>query len=136
MVIPARSAHSNGTKRSVFINELVRRMLNTSRRLDWDTFVAPALTNYMERLKQGGYPEDFRKHCLLNAYAVYDSKLRLDKSGEVPLNRPTGYKRVERKKDKIRKKKEWSTKGGFTAPLIIPATPDGLLAKMLREVVY
>ena len=34
-----RSAHSSGSKRSVHISELVRRILNTSRRLDWSTSV-------------------------------------------------------------------------------------------------
>ena len=135
LVIPARSAHSNSTKRSMFINEVVRRILNTSRRLEWDTFVAPALTDYMSRMMAGGYSENYRMNILLNAYAVYDGKVRLDNSGECPLNRPTGYRRIQRRNDKIRKKTEWSTKGGFISPLIIPATPGGILAKMLREVV-
>ena len=33
LLIPQRSAHSNNSKRSVHISELVRRCLNTSRRL-------------------------------------------------------------------------------------------------------
>ena len=31
-------------------------------------------------------------------------------------------------------RKSWSQKGGYTAPIIIPATPGGILAKKLREV--
>ena len=42
--------------------------------------------------------------------------------------------KVQRRKDKIRKKKAWATKGGFLAPIIIPSTPGGMLAKMLKEV--
>ena len=36
--------------------------------------------------------------------------------------------------DKVQKKHNWSTKGGYIAPIIIPATPDSELLLMLREV--
>ena len=71
---------------------------------------------------------------LLNALAVFDSKIRMDENGECPLNRPADYKKHERKKQKQKKKRNWSTKGGYIAPIIIPSTPDGTLAKMLKEV--
>ena len=48
-----RSAHSSGSKRSVHISELVRRMLNTSRR--------------MRRMMAGGYSEKYREDVLRNA---------------------------------------------------------------------
>ena len=50
------------------------------------------------------------------------------------MNRPAGYQKVERRKQKLVKKKNWSTKGGYVAPIIIPSTPDGELAKMLKQV--
>ena len=134
LVISSRSAHANSCKRSVHISELVRRMTNTSRKLDWNDHVAPILSEYMARMMKGGYSEDYRKHILLNALAIWDSKVRMDESGESPLNRPAGYKKNERRKQKQLKKKTWSTKGGYIAPIIIPSTPDGKLAKMLRKV--
>ena len=36
--------------------------------------------------------------------------------------------------DKKRKKNNWATKGGYTAPIMVPSTPGGELARMLREV--
>ena len=36
--------------------------------------------------------------------------------------------------DKRRKKNQWATKGGYTAPIMVPSTPGGELARMLREV--
>ena len=49
-------------------------------------------------------------------------------------NWPPGFRKIERRKEKQIKKKNWSTKGGYVAPIIVPSTPGGILAKMLREV--
>ena len=134
LVISARSAHPTSTKRAIHIAELVRRLLNTSRDLDWDQYVAPVLSEYMARMKAAGYNEDYRKHCLQHALKIYDAKLRDNDNGVSPLNRLPGFRKVERRKEKQQKRKGWSQKGGYTAPIIIPATPDGILAKKLREV--
>ena len=64
LVISARSAHANQCKRSVHVNEIVRRLQNTSRKLDWDLFCLNI--QYMLRMKKAGYNEDYRKHVLLN----------------------------------------------------------------------
>ena len=37
--------------------------------------------------------------------------------------------------DKQRKKHSWSTQGGHIAPIMVPSTPRGELADMLRKVV-
>ena len=71
---------------------------------------------------------------MLNAFAVYDSRIQKHIDGVCPLNRPPGYKKVERKRQKVHKKKNWATKDGCIAPIIIPATPDSELAQMLKEV--
>ena len=86
----------------------------------------------MARMKKAGYSENYRKHVLENALAVYEKKLRDNENGVRPLNRPTGYQMAERKKEKKNKKKTWYTKGGYVAPIIVPATPGGKLANMLR----
>ena len=134
LVISSRSAHSKTTKRSVHISEIVRRLVNTSRKLSWDEYAAPVVTEYMSRMKQAGYHEDYRKHVLLNALAVYDKKVRDDLDGVCPINRPAGYEKIKRKKEKVWRKKNWSTKGGYIAPIIVPATPNGELARMMKEV--
>ena len=54
-VIHAQSAQSAACKRSVHVNDVLRRILNTSHRLDWSTSVAPILTDYMARLFRVGY---------------------------------------------------------------------------------
>ena len=134
LVISSRSAHSSNCKRSVHISELVRRMSNFSRKLNWDQFVVPVLNEYMVRMAKAGYHQEYRKNVLLNAFAVFDSKVKRHFDGDCPLNRPPGYKKVERQRAKVQKKKNWGTKGGFMAPIIVPSTPNSELAKMLREV--
>ena len=121
-------------KRSVHISELVRRMVNFSRKLNWDYFVVPVLNKYMVTMVKAGYHQEYRKNILLNAFAVYDSKIKKHIDDECPLNSPPGYKKVERQKAKVQKKRNWATKGGYIASIIVPSTPDSELAKMLREV--
>ena len=50
------------------------------------------------------------------------------------MNRPSTYQKVERRRAKQQKKKNWNKKGGYGAPIIVPATPNSELAKILREV--
>ena len=134
LVISERSAHPKSGKCSVHIAEIVRRLMNTSRELDWDQYVVPILSEYMARMKAAGYNQDYRQHVLQNALSVYDAKLRKNDEGVTPLNRPKGYQKLERRKDKHLKRRNWSQKGGHVAPIIIPSTPGGILAKMMREV--
>ena len=134
LVISERSAHPKSGKRSVHIAEIVRRLTNTSRELDWDQYVAPILSEYMARMKAAGYSQDYRQHVLQNALNIYDLKLRKNNEGITPLNRPKGYRKLERRKEKHQKKRNWSQKGGHVAPIIVPSTPGGILAQMMREV--
>ena len=81
-----------------------------------------------------GYSQTYRKEIIRNAVNIYDSKLRDEEDGVQPLNRPRGYQKVERRKAKKKKKQSWATRGGYTAPVTIPATPGGVLAARLRAV--
>ena len=58
-----------------------------------------------------------------------------DENGIRPIYRPSNWNIVERRKEKTKKKRNWSSKGGYIAPIIIPATPNGELASMLQKVV-
>ena len=94
----------------------------------------PVITDYMERMMGAGYSEDYRKRVLSHALAIYDEKVRMSDAGEKPMNRPTGYKKAERRREKRIKKRNWSTKGGYIAPIIIPTAPNSGLAKVLRGI--
>ena len=133
-IIPARSAHSNSSKRSVHISEIVRRCLNTSQKLGWEEYFVPTLEDYMTRMMKVGYNESYRRDVLAHAIHIYEKKVSESAAGGVPLNRPNSYQRVERRKAKQDKKRNWTKKGGYSAPIIVPATPNSELAKMLRQI--
>ena len=73
-------------------------MYNSSRDLDWEIEVAPVVSDYCGRMMAGGYSEKYRKDSLKHALAIYDDKVKKNDSGDVPLNRPKGYKKLERRK--------------------------------------
>ena len=73
LVISVRSAHSD--KRNVHVCELVRRLMNTSRRLDWSQYFVPILEEYMKRMMKAGYHEEYRKDVLTHALNIYQTKL-------------------------------------------------------------
>ena len=50
------------------------------------------------------------------------------------MNRPNNYQRIERRRAKQDKKRNWNKKGGYGAPIIVPATPNSELATILREI--
>ena len=113
---------------------MVRRMYNSSRDLDWNTEVAPVVSDYCGRMMAGGYSEKYRKNIVKHALAIYDDKIRKNDSGDIPLNRPKGYKKLERRKLKKQKKRNWSSKGGYVAPIIIQSTPGGKLLKIMKKI--
>ena len=134
LVIGAQSAQSEACKRSVHTRELIRRMLNTSAKLVWKDFSAPVLTEYMARMMQAGYSQNYRKRILEQAMRIYDKIVNDDSQGKIPINRPKDWNMQERRKEKRRKKYDWSTKGGYIAPIMVPSTPNGELMKIMREV--
>ena len=133
-VLAAQSAQSTSCKRNVHVRELVRRILNTSRRLEWETMVAPVLMEYLGRMMMAGYNEPYRKVTLERALAIFDKMKQRDLEGTEPMNRPKDWQVTMRRKKKQKKKNNWSTRGGYLAPIIIPSTPNSELLKMLREV--
>ena len=60
-VLNASSALSASFKQSVQTQELVRRMVNTSVKLNWDESVAPVFTDYMGRMFEAGYDQSYRR---------------------------------------------------------------------------
>ena len=73
-VLNAKSAQSMACKRSVHVQEVLRRVFNTSPRLAWDEEVAPVLTDYMGRMYLAGYAEGYRRNILDHAFRILDQK--------------------------------------------------------------
>ena len=132
-VLSAKSAQSSKCKRNVHVQEVVRRLVNTSTRIDWEN-ITPVLSNYMKRMQIGGYNEGYRKTTLKHALEIYDRKLLSHETGHQPLNRPRCWQEGERRREKRKRRNNWSAKGGCIAPIFVPATPGSELANELRAI--
>ena len=86
-------------------------------------------------MKKAGYDESYRHDVLISAIKIFDKKIKDDEDGVCPLNRPAGYKVVERRKQKREKKRNWTGKNGRGGiPIIVPATENSSLMKEMRKV--
>ena len=133
-VLHGESAHPSACKRSVHVQEIIRRLLNSSPKLDWKTEVAPIVSDYMMRMKDAGYGERYRKSILEQALAIYDRKKEEERNGQRPVYRPKSWQKEERRKKKRESKHDWSTKGGYIAPIFVPSSPRGELARRMKKV--
>ena len=133
-VLHAESAQSVTCKQSVHTQEVLRRLLNCSVRLEWTEQVAPVLSTYMARMMLCGYTEEYRKRILVKALGIYDMKLKEDLEGLRPLYRPKNWHAEERRKTKKNKRFNWSNRGGEIAPIFVPPTPNSELALELKKI--
>ena len=133
-VLHAMSAHSSACKRSVHTQEVLRRLLNCSPRLDWDTEVAPFVTDYMDRMRKAEYSETYRREVLIHAINIYDKKWKDHNEGTRPIHRPKDYQKDKRRREKEEKKHEWAKKDVHIAPISVPTTPGSELMKAMRLV--
>ena len=85
-------------------------------------------------MKKAGYDEQYRRQVLDKALNLYDKMRKEDEDGTTPLNRPREWKAEERRQQKKKKKNSWSKKGGYVAPIFVPPTPNGELARLLKEI--
>ena len=133
-VLNAKSAHSSACKRSVHTQEVLRRLFNTSHRLDWEKETAPIVTDYMKRMKEAGYSEKYRRDVLQHALQIYDDNWEEHRRGRRPIFRPKEWKKKERKEEKRNKRLNWANRNGHIAPIFVPTTPGGTLMKMMKKV--
>ena len=84
-------------------------------------------------MMKAGYTEQYRKSILKQAVAIYDDKWKAHNEGERPIFRQKSYKKEEQKRAKEIKKLNWAKKGGYTAPIFVPATPGSILLKMMKK---
>jgi hypothetical protein len=118
----------------VHVNEVVRRILNTSSRLEWSSYTAHALIDYFAWMKVAGYNEKYRKRTLQQGLRIYDKMLEDARDGVRPVQWPKNWQPIERRRKKRDKKQSWATKNGCVAPIIIHSTPNSELLYLLREV--
>lgn len=85
-VMMANSAMPESIKRETLVNEMVRRISNTS--VDHPnnkTNVVMAVNDYMVALKRSGYPQRVRKEVAIAGFKTFNRKLREAKEQRKPL---------------------------------------------------
>ena len=102
--------------------------------MDWKLDITPVLTGYMARMMKAGYPQRYRRDALCRSLRIYDKMVEDDLTGKRPLYRPKEYERIQRRQQKQKKKTNWSNRGGFIAPIFVPPTPNGDLARELKDI--
>ena len=86
----------------------------------------------MQKLKNSGYGYKFRKEILLSTLSGYKKIQEAATEGTRPLYRSRSWRKEERLKKKILKKKNWL--GNFWKSIIfVPFTPGSKLKKRLQQ---
>ena len=133
LLITARSAMPSRVKRTALTQQALRILKNTSldvpekQRID-------LLSDFSSRMRASGYSARYRLEIIESAMNAFDKMKKEQEEGGRPINRPRNYQAEERRKMKLSAKTQWFKTGGFTTVMFVPSTPDGKLAKMLREI--
>ena len=108
----------------------MRRLLNSSAKLNWGTDVAPVLSEYMGRMKVAGFGEKYRKSVLLRGLQIYD-KMKRDDEHQRPMYRPKDWNKVERRKAKEKKNMAGQTKGSTLPQYLCQPPPSSAFSMLL-----
>ena len=129
-VMMAASAQPWGQKRTTLTQELIRRLLNCSKRLSCATR-RKHLDNYMQLLKNSGYSETFRAEILKSGLKGYNLILEAEREKVRPVYRPKGWKESAQWLEKKKKKNNWLGKF-WKSCIFVPPTPGSELKKQMQ----
>ena len=126
-LVQARSAFSTSKKRSILLEDGMRRLRNCSPELSW-TVKAKFLNRFSSDLRCSGHTTSFRRTVLNRVL----NKYKVDLSNHLEGSRRMYRTREERENSKDAKKNSsqkdtwfrWR-KGGFSSTLTVPVTPGG-----------
>ena len=82
-VINAKQAIRWSTKRTVLTQEILRVLLNCSKRLPWDV-PTRHVNDVMMKMQYSGYSKKFRYEVVKSALKAYDDRVSADESGIRP----------------------------------------------------
>ena len=129
-VIHKRSAVSNKAKRSILIQEGLRRMYNCSPHLAEEE-KAKILEEFGMSMKVSGHRESFRRNILRAVVDKYTKDLMAHQAGTSPIYRSKQERGVQLMRQ--RSKVEWLRKIGYNNLLVLPATPKSSLLKRVTN---
>ena len=92
------------------------------------------MTDYMQKLFNSDYDQQFRSEILISVMKAYKSILSRHESGEKPFHRDRDFMKEERKKTKDNKVKSWYRKHDqFDSVMFVPITPGSVLKSRIQE---
>ena len=128
----AMSAMPAKMKRTVLTQEVVRIRRNISLELPWETTVKH-LNDFSQRMRASGYGERYRFEIIKSGVEGFDKMVKEENRGGRPINPRRTWNEDQRQQKKELQGKNWFRSGGFDVPLFVPHTPNGELAKRMRE---
>ena len=137
-IMMANSAVSDRVKRSTMSNEAMRRLLCCSKNLNQSTR-DEIMEDFARMLKRSGYSERFRHKVISDALRGYQKKLQIEAEGGRPVDRPRDYQEVERRRIRTEKRERYYRKEKRGSKvregvIIIPPTPNSILAKEMKKI--
>ena len=133
-VIHKNSAISEKSKHNILVADLVRIMRNISSMCKKDER-KKKVQFFINKMQNSGYSSEERAKVYKSAKKKYDDMLKRDQEGETPLYREKNWNRLERLKEKEKKKISWykSGKNEAEAVFFVRATPEGKLAEECKK---
>lgn len=130
-LLMAKSAMPFKMKKTCLIQEVLRILRNTSRRLD-NEIKTNFLNEFSYRMMISGYSEKVRLEVIQKGLEAYERQLKRDEENECPLYRPKGYNEEERRKKKLRNKMSWYKP--HDTVLFCPPSPNSMLANEMKKI--
>ena len=131
-LIHREAALSLKDKRTILTQECIR-VIRNCHELAGRQRLTDHLSYYMARMQAMGYDKSFRIQVLRSAFAAHEKIREEEERGGRPMYRSRNWKRNERRKEKVMKKKNWYKKGENESVLFVTATPDSELKELLQE---
>ena len=85
-------------KRTILTQECLRRLRNTQLDLG-ENIQKKHLTEFMLKMKNSGYSQEYRKQILVSALKAFDEMVKADQTGVKPLYRDKKWQQEERKQE-------------------------------------
>ena len=119
-------------KRNCLVQERIRRLRNTSRRIGWNV-KAGIISEFSNKMRVSGYSPRYRLEIIQAAVKGFDEQCRKADSGITPLHRSREFQEEHRWKKKLLSRYTWYRPANTV--LFVPGTPAGTLAKTIQTIV-
>ena len=130
-VMLARSAMPGKIKINSLTQEVIRRLRNCRRSMNW-SIKAKILSEFMHSMMASGYSEQYRLEVLKSGLKGYQRQCEDNDNGIKPLYRPRSFQHEKRRRKKAIIKNSWYRPND--AVIFVPSTPNAQLAKEYREI--